>query len=242
MNYYSFTTRGYSPALEYAAKDLEQAGWLRCEQAPIVLLPVPSLENDGSIKGGASLQLLPHDGLIVGGNLPPEAMDGRKYLDLLQHPLYLSENGAITAHCALGIALEKLPVTLENCPVLVVGWGRIGKCLVRLLRLLGARVTVAARSESDRALVEALGYTSMDIREEAPALSSYRLIFNTVPAMVLPAKKLRCCREDCLKIDLASVPGIDAEDVIWARGLPNRLAPESSGKLIARIIRKELEI
>jgi hypothetical protein len=28
---------------------------------------------------------------------------------------------------------------------------------------------------------------------------------------------------------------------MWARGLPNLDAPESSGKLIAKIIRKEIE-
>ena len=41
------------------------------------------------------------------------------------------------------------------------------------------------------------------------------------------------CLEDCVKIDLASKPGIEDEDVIIARGLPGIHFPESSGKLIA---------
>ena len=113
--------------------------------------------------------------------------------------------------------------------MLVVGWGRIGKCLAKLLHGLGADVTVAARKESRRVMVEALGYHSCpieDIRTE-----NYRLIINTVPAMVLPTAP-----GTALKIDLASIPGIGGKDVVQARGLPGLLAPESSGTLIAQVI------
>lgn len=242
MDNYRFTIRGNTPALEYAAKELHLAGWLQEADAPLVVLPVPSLDPNGSIKGGGRPEDLPKNARIIGGNLHHPAFKDYTCTDLLKNPLYLSENAAITAHCALCIAMQRLPITLQGCPVLVVGWGRIGKCLVRLLRLLGARVTVAARSEADRALIAALGYTAVEISDEVPGLSAYRVIYNTVPAMVLPAKKLSGCRKDCLKIDLASVCGIDGDDVIWARGLPSLHAPESSGQLIAKIIRKEFGV
>ena len=242
MDNYRFTTRGNTPALEYAAKELCRAGWLREADAPLVVLPIPSLDPDGHIKGGGRPEDLPKNARIIGGNLLHPALKDYDCTDLLKNPLYLSENAAITAHCALCIAMQRLPITLQDCPVLVVGWGRIGKCLVRLLRLLGARVTVAARGEADRALIAALGYTAVEISDEVPELSAYRVIYNTVPAMVLPTKKLSSCRQDCLKIDLASVCGIDGDDVIWARGLPNLHAPESSGQLIAKMIRKEFEV
>lgn len=227
--------------MSYAAMQLEQNGWQKSEDAPIVLLPVPSFDPGGNLKGGGCLNDLDKECTVIGGNLTPQITKKHKHLDLLKHPLYLSENALITAHCAICIAMENLPITLCNCPALVVGWGRIGKCLARLLRLLGAEVTIAARSESDRALTEALGYAVMDITDEASDLSKFRVIFNTVPAMVLPEDRAVCCREDCLKIDLASKPGIGGKDVIWARGLPNLDAPESSGMLIAKIIRKEFE-
>lgn len=227
--------------MEYAAKELEAAGWVRRDSAPVVLLPVPSFDKSGALKGGGDLQDLPPNALIIGGNLQHPSLKNHTCLDLLQNHLYLSENAAITAHCALCIIMENLPVTLEGCPVLVVGWGRIGKCLVRLLRLLGAKVTVAARSEADRALVEALGYRAANIAGDIPDIERFRAIVNTVPHMVLPKEKLAACQHSCIKIDLASVPGIEGADVIHARGLPNLDAPESSGKLIARIIRKELE-
>lgn len=243
MNQYCFTTVGHSAALDYACKELERSGWVRRNDANTVLLPVPTFDANGNIKGGGTFADLPEDCVLIGGNIQDHAATKKyKCIDLLKNPLYLSENASITAYCALCIAMENLPVILQDCPVLVVGWGRIGKCLVRLLRQLGAKVTIAARSEADRALTEALGYAAFDIKDNFFDLSAFRVIFNTVPAMVLPKQKLTTCRPDCLMIDLASVRGIDRTDTIWARGLPNMDAPESSGKLIAKIVRKELEV
>jgi hypothetical protein len=41
------------------------------------------------------------------------------------------------------------------------------------------------------------------------------------------------CREDCVKIELASKDGMEGDDIIIARGLPGIHLPESSGELIA---------
>ena len=46
----------------------------------------------------------------------------------------------------------------------------------------------------------------------------------------------RHCRPECLKIELASVSGMEGDDVIIARGLPGIWAPETSGRLIARTV------
>lgn len=170
---------------------------------------------------------------VIGGKL-----ESTRYncIDLLKDPLYLAENADITACCAVKVALRYLPVTLRNCPVLVVGWGRIGKCLARLLRDMGARVTIAARKESDRAMILALGYDALDAQDLNYALVAFRVIFNTVPVMMIPKEATAYCRPECLKIELASQPGIEGDDVISARGLPGKEAPESSGALIAKTI------
>ena len=78
-------------------------------------------------------------------------------------------------------------------------------------------------------MIEALGYKSCSMEEIRT--ENYRLIINTVPAMVLPSAP-----GTALKMDLASVQGIAGRDVVWARGLPGLLAPESSGALIAQVI------
>lgn len=225
---------GYTPALGFAAKALAANGVTPVttpQSATHVLLPVPTFDTDGSIKGGGRLEnlleQLPSDAVILGGNLNRPELALYRTVDFLKDPVYTAENAAITAHCALQLAMNKLPVTLAGQKILVIGWGRIGKCLARLLRQVDAQVTVAARKETDRAMAAALGYQAVDTAAIDPL--PYRVIFNTAPAMVLPQSD-----GNALKIDLASKLGLGGLDVVWARGLPGRDAPESSGQLIAR--------
>jgi len=225
----NFCTFGHTEALQYAAHYLEQAGWHRAtgaETADCLLLPVPSFDKDGNINGSTDMPCFPDNKLIIGGNLSALQQAGFQTLDLLQDPLYLAENAAITAHCAVSLAMTQLPFTLQRCPALVIGWGRIGKCLAALLKNMGAYVTVAARKPADRAVLQALDYGTLPI--EGLDADHYKVIFNTVPEMVLPH-----CAGQSLKIDLASTPGIGGSNLLHAKGLPNRYAPESSGKLIA---------
>jgi dipicolinate synthase subunit A len=160
-------------------------------------------------------------------------------MDLMLDPFYVAENADITACCALKLALAKLPITLKDENVLVIGWGRIGKCLGNLLKAMGAEVTVAARKASDRAMLKALGFGAVGFPIDVEILQVPELIYNTVPYEVLDCVQI----EDCIKIDLASQQGMIGDDVVIARGLPGIHFPESSGKLIAntltRILRKE---
>ena len=244
MSRFIFYPANDSAVLRAAGESLKARGYgvvdRPCESVTHLLLPVPSFQPDGSIKGGGDwgtlLDRLPSNITVVGGLLPPNKLQSYRYLDLLKDPIYLAENAAITAHCALGLAMEKLPVTLRDCPVLIIGWGRIGKCLASLLWALEADVTVAARKEEDRAMAHALGYHVKEPALLDQDLNNYRLIYNTVPAQVLSEEQIVHCRSNCLKIDLASQLGIAGPDVIWARGLPGKDAPESSGKLIAKSI------
>ena len=161
MNDLIFYCAGSSKALYYAAAFLMEEGAVFLPNpdhtVTHLLLPIPSFEQDGSIKGGGDLQnvlsQLPRSVTVVGGNLNRPELTDYEVLDLLEDPWYLAKNASITAHCALELALAKLPVTLEKRPVLVVGWGRIGKCMAKLLHALGACVTVAARKESRRVMM-----------------------------------------------------------------------------------------
>lgn len=244
MNGQIFYTAGRTDALQFAQAKLRELGCVFAHQpddsVTHLLLDVPSLDPDGTLRGGGSLEeiceKLPEGVTVCGGNLSTPVLTGYKTVDLLKDPLYLAENADITAHCAVKVALTRLPVTLKSCPVLVIGWGRIGKCLARLLRQMGASVTVAARKETDRAMILALGYDSIDTCALAPSLLRYRLIYNTVPVQVLSEDDLAECRPNCLKIDLASKSGMAGKDILWARGLPGKDAPETSGELIARTI------
>ena len=244
MDEYTIYAAGFTQAMSHCIQKLKQEGFsIVSEPNPQVthlLLPVPSFTADGMIVGGGNLAtlltLLPKDIVVIGGNLDRPELDYYATIDLLQDESYLAENAQITAHCAIKLALNQLPVILDGCPVLVLGWGRIGKCLARLLRQMDANVTVCVRKETDRSILKALGYGVADYKQVN--LNGYRVIFNTVPTMLFPV-----CPGGALKIDLASRLGLGSEDVIWARGLPGKDAPGSSGALIAQtlisMLRKE---
>lgn len=177
--------------------------------------------------------VFPSGATVIGGNL--DHLGNVPKLDLLQDMQYLAKNAAITAHCAIRLGAEALPDTFQNLPVLIIGWGRIGKCLASRLKAIGCRVQVAARQEQDLAMLEALGYGAVAMMQLPQAAQKCKLLYNTVPAPVLDVEGL-----SCISIDLASVQGLEGHSVIQARGLPGKMAPEAAGRLMGETIRRLL--
>ena len=249
MNGIRICCAGNTSALTYAVQILTECGCeITYKPAPDVthlLLPVPSFEADGRIRGGGIpahiLADLPERLTVVGGNLRNSFLHGYPVVDLLQDAQYVAENAAITADCAIAVARKQMNLIWHGCPVLVIGWGRIGKCLAAQLKALGADVTVAARKEADLAILNALGYQTDNSLTFSRGLAHYRVIFNTVPAAILSKERCKECAPNCIKIELASQPGIDDANVIQALGLPAKYAPESSGRLIANTVIRLLQ-
>ena len=213
-----------TPAVEFAARELASRGvkivGTLTEEVTHVLVGVPTKER-----------VFPPGVTVIGGNLEGDFPK----IDLLKEEQYLAENAAITADCALRLLGDRLPVTFRGCPILVIGWGRIGKCLAAMLKNLEADVTVAARKPADLAVLIALGYKAVAVNGIRP--EGYRAILNTAPAPVLAAGG----EEANIKIDLASRLGMAGENVLWARGLPGKMLPEDSGACIARGVLRHLE-
>ena len=177
---------------------------------------------------------------IYAGAIPVAAREHAERLGLRLTDYYTDEaltvkNAVVTAEGALAVAMEHLPVTLCETSCLVIGFGRIGKLLARDLAALGADVAVSARRFDDFAWIGALGYRALHTERLAGRLKRFRVIFNTVPSMVLDDRLLAEVRADCVLIELASRPGIDAEaartrklSYIKANGLPGKAAPETA--------------
>lgn len=234
---------GTTQACHYAAEFLKKRNiHVTDHPSPDVtdlLLDVPGFCSNGTLRSGEDihsyLECLPTQIRVIGGNLNPWLPETYQTADLLQDPEYVAQNASITASCALMIAAQKLPVTLPLTSVLIIGWGRIGKCLAHQLKGMGADPIVAARKESDRAILRALGYRAASIDSLRKILPTVRLLFNTAPEPIVYEEDFVNAPE-CLKIDLASRPGIICRDAIQARGLPGIYAPESSGLLIANVV------
>lgn len=173
------------------------------------------------------------DQTVIGGNL--DFLNERvERLDLLKDPYYLAANAAITAEAALAMVLKELRCEVSQANILILGWGRIGKCLTHQLHHLNANVTVYARKDADRAMLRALGYRYITREDLERSLGRYHCVINTVPAAVL--ENGRGFRPDCFKLELASGVWLPGEDVVVAHGLPGKYKPEASGALIAKTV------
>lgn len=241
MGRIKFYCAGTTEAARIAARCMEKSGISfgrdPCGDITDLILDVPSFDSHSNLKSGEDpntlFPRLSPGTRIWGGKLRP--MEGLIPIDLLQDCTYLAENAAITADCALKLAAPMLKTTWKASTVLIIGWGRIGKHLSKMLKPYGTAVTVCARKSSDRALIRAFGYTPVSPASLSEVLPQTDLIFNTAPAKILSRNALDSVPH-CIGIDLASTQGLEGSHVTKALGLPGKLAPITSGRLIADTI------
>lgn len=230
--------QGTTPSHKVACKVLRESGFqltdTPSQEIQGVFLDIPSFRSS-LFTPTELLNLLPNGAAVIGGGLSSLTGQGHPLLDLLEDADFTAQNADITARCAIRLASDQLDVTFRNLPVLILGWGRIGKILARLLQVLDAQVWVYARKEADRAMLRTLGYHTVNALPENADLSRFRVIFNTVPAPMLSTAKTDQL-PDCLLLDLASVSGLAGNRVVPAKGLPGLLAPESAGVLIGKTV------
>lgn len=165
-------------------------------------------------------------------------------IDILKREELSVLNSISTAEGAIQIAMEETEITLNKSNILILGFGRIGKVLAKMLSGIGANVYCEARKQEDLAWIQALGYTPIHLKELDKNLNKFDIIINTIPNIILNQSNLDKVKKDCLIIDLASNPGgVDKEEVkkrnikfIWALALPGKVAPITSAKYIKETI------
>lgn len=160
--------------------------------------------------------------------------------DILEREEYAILNAIATAEGAIQIAMEEYPKTLSGSNILVMGFGRIGKILAKMLQGIGANVYCEARKETDLAYIKAYGYTPIHLKNLEEHLPKFDIIINNIPVLVLDKTRLNRVKKDVLILDLASNPGgVDFEyakqnnlKTIWALALPGKVAPVSAAEYI----------
>ena len=216
--------------------------------ADTIVLPIPSVTKDGMLAGTDIsfpdyLRALPPDTVIWGTGFSrfseSAQQAGLTLNDFTAYEQFTSDNALPTAEGALQLAMEELPTTIHGSRFLVIGYGRIGKQLARLLNVLGGSVTVA-RQQGD-----APPFRTDTTGDYRYPLQEYDAIFNTVPAPVFGKEQCARTRSDCLLIDLASHPGGIAKTadrkLIHALGLPAKTSPKTAAEIMLRILVKEEE-
>jgi len=253
VSLFGFKNAGFSSILT-EAEDLETA----IAGSDIVIGPLPCTNDNEVLNApfhGSKIHIsdvfsiMKEKQLFIAGRINERILKmaqayNIKPIDILEREEMAVLNAIPTAEGAIQIAMEELPITLNGSRVLVLGYGRLGKVLAKMLSGLGSEVYVAARKCSDIAWLKAYGIKSVYINELNKYLSDMDLIINTIPSRILDHEKLELIGKECLVIDLASKPGgVDFDKakligikVIWALSLPGKVAPVTAANYMKQTI------
>lgn len=172
-----------------------------------------------------------------------------KIIDMLKREELSVLNAISTAEGAIEIAISETTKTLHGSNILILGFGRIGKILAKMLDGMGARVACEARKNSDLAWIKAYGYEPIPLKNLDENLNRFDVILNTIPSVVIDENNIDKIKKEALIIDLASNPGgVNKEEVkkhnikfVWALSLPGKVAPVTSAQYIKETLDNVLE-
>lgn len=169
---------------------------------------------------------------------------GCEYRDYYKFESLIIKNALLTAEGVLGIITDKIPKTVFGMKIAITGYGRVGYFTAKILKALGASVTVFARSPEQLAKAGCAGLETEELQFFGCEKRSFDCLINTVPAPVIGEDELNMLQPDALLIETASAPyGIDFEKaknkgfvLIKAFSLPGKTSPISAGEVIAESI------
>lgn len=254
----------YTYALEEAESLNQYKNVIQCSTivdaigaSDIVIGPIPLSSNKIDINTPFSKQNISLEELFskldgkkfIAGSISSEILKmvedkNVEIIDLLLREELTVLNTISTAEGAIQIAMQETLSTIHGSNVLVLGFGRVGKILAKMLNGIGARVSCEARKESDIAWIKAYGYIPVYLNVLDESLGKYDVIINTIPSIILDNNRLDKVKKDCVIIDLASNPGgVDKESAkqkgiktIWALSLPGKVAPLTSAEFLKETI------
>lgn len=230
-----------------------------CRDTEVVILPLPGTSTDGIIRAAyaegrlklteKAVASMARNALMLIGSAQPFLKEwaltyGFNLIEVIDMDEIAVLNSIPTAEGAIQIAMEETRISIHGSRSCVVGFGRVGITLARILKAMGADVTVVARNRGQLARAYEMGCKRADFSGLREIMNDADIVFNTVPAMVIDRETLKYANSNVLIIDLASQPGgIDFEaandyalKAILASGLPGKVAPVYAGKILADVI------
>lgn len=150
-------------------------------------------------------------------------------------------NSIPTAEGALMMAIQHTDITIHGSRCMVLGFGRTGFTMARVLLGLGAKVKVGVRRSEHFARASEMGFEPFYTADLLQNAGNIDLLFNTIPTMIVTAQIIANLPSRAVIIDLASKPGGTdfrfAEKrgikAMLAPGLPGIVAPKTAGRIIA---------
>ncbi len=253
------TAVGFLPCPELEQVRLVEKVESALQDAQVLIFPMQGTDQAGNIRTydqdvklcftPAMAAAIPHGALVIIGSARDFIKEWAtkyswKLLEIAEMDTVAILNAIPSAEGAIQLAMEKLPITIHDSNSFVLGFGRLGKTLARMLRGIGANTTVVARKRADLARIFEIGYRPVHCSQLHQVIAEADVIFNSVPALILDEKMLSLMRKDTLIIDLAASPGGTdfgaakklGINAILAPGLPGIAAPKTSGRILAQVI------
>lgn len=230
--------------------------------ADIIIGPVPFSRDGVHIFSGGKEKVrivdfcmgLREKQVLFGGNIPAEVISeaekkGVFYRDFLQMEEVETENALTTAEGAVAEAIGLSLNNIHSGKCMVLGYGKCGKAIARLLKAWGIDTTIAARSGTALAQAGEEGYGTVLLKDMSDVIPGMLFIFNTIPAMVLKEKEIGVLKEDAVIVDIASAPGGTdfaaceraGIKAVLSLGIPGRYSPKTSAEILLRAVLKERE-
>lgn len=220
-------------------------------EANVVICPIPFSKN-GNIINNSNVyvdslieSIKGTNKILVSGAIRKDVMEKLKennidVIDLMNYEDFSIKNSAATSEGAIKKAIEMTDFTLNNSNILILGFGRIGKCLARNLSGFGANIYCEARKKRDIALIRTMGYNDVELKDIKSILPKMDIIFNTVPSIILDKEKIDLLKKSVCVIDLASAPGgVDFEylyqkriNTSWYLAIPSKDSPYTAALYI----------
>ena len=251
--------------MENANEIMENKDIIKCnsieeavDKSEIIIGSIPFMKNNEEMYATFSDKNIKLDDLVkrkcknktfIAGSISSNAREKLeksygKVIDIMKEEELVVLNTIATAEGAIDVAIQNTDTTIHGSSVLVLGFGRVAKEVANKFHGLSAKVTCAARKNTDLAWIKAMGYKGVNINDLGEDLKEYDIIINTVPKMIIDKEEMQYMKKNVLLIDLASNPGgINTEDAqkmnlkfVWALALPGKIAPVTSAEFIKQTI------
>lgn len=153
-------------------------------------------------------------------------------------------NSIPTAEGALMMAIQHTDITIHGANTMVLGFGRTGITMARVLKALGAEVYFGVRRSEHYARAYEYGFKPFYASHLIDHVNNIDLIFNTIPTMIIKTQIIEKLQKSTVIIDLATKPGgtdfamAEKHNIkaILAPGLPGIVAPKTAGIILANCI------
>ncbi len=260
----NFVSKGYNVDLVGYKTDLEKTNIvdissININEYDIVLFPMNGVKKDFLISAeqpfnisNSILNNVKDSCVIFSGIMTPclEQIKNNSHREInifMKDEKVINENVIPTVEGMIADLVKNTDITINDSNIIVIGYGHIGKYLVKILNYLGADVTTSIIEENDKKVLDGLGIKNIfsnNKDEMKKNLKKADIVVNTVPNLVLNREYIDCLQNDSYVLDVSSYPhGVDKEYLDFKKinnhiylGIPSDIASKTSGKILVKKI------